>query len=136
MTPAAWQALRQTASRVTRRADEAEDLVQDALLVAVSAGRTDLDTLAGQRWLRGVIRNQARLTARTAARRRRREERWQDERPPAPVAGETPVVAELVTGLPQSLRVVALLALTGHSRREIAYLLGINDTALRQRLTA
>lgn len=136
MTPAAWRALRQTAFRVTRRADEAEDLVQDALLAAVSAGRTDLDTVGGQRWLRGVIRNQAKLAARTAARRHRREARWQRERPAAPPADEVQLAADTVSGLPPSLKVVALLALTGHSRREIGYLLDIGDTALRQRLTA
>jgi RNA polymerase sigma factor (sigma-70 family) len=136
MTPAAWQALRRTAARVTRRVDEAEDLVQEALLAAVSAGRTDLDSIAGQRWLRGVIRNQATLAARTAARRRRRDTRWQAQSDTAPDAtGESLQVAETVAGLPASLRIVALLALTGHSRREIAYILELSDTALRQRLS-
>ena len=42
----------------------------------------------------------------------------------------------MLAGLPPSLRMVAALALQGQNRREIAYLLGLTDTALRQRLTA
>jgi RNA polymerase sigma-70 factor (ECF subfamily) len=38
--------------------------------------------------------------------------------------------------LPPALRALAALALTGHTRREIAYLLGLSDTALRQRVMA
>jgi RNA polymerase sigma-70 factor (ECF subfamily) len=41
-----------------------------------------------------------------------------------------------VSHLPTGLRSVALLALTGHSRREITYLLRLSDTALRQRIVA
>jgi RNA polymerase sigma-70 factor (ECF subfamily) len=38
--------------------------------------------------------------------------------------------------LPKSLRVIAALAVSGHSRIEIAYLVGLNDTTLRQRIRA
>ena len=41
-----------------------------------------------------------------------------------------------VADLPKSLRVIAALVLTGHNRREIAYLLNLPDTALRQRISA
>jgi RNA polymerase sigma-70 factor (ECF subfamily) len=34
------------------------------------------------------------------------------------------------------LRTLAALVLTGHNRREISYLLGLPDTALRQRVAA
>jgi RNA polymerase sigma-70 factor (ECF subfamily) len=39
-----------------------------------------------------------------------------------------------ITSLPPALRTTALLALTGHTRREIRYLLDLPDTALRQRI--
>lgn len=47
-----------------------------------------------------------------------------------------PEPSQAVTELPGSLRIVALLALTGHDRREICHLLRIQDEALRQRLCA
>ena len=45
-------------------------------------------------------------------------------------------VADVLSGLPPSLKSVAALALTGHSKREIAYLLDLPETALRQRFSA
>jgi RNA polymerase sigma-70 factor (ECF subfamily) len=58
---------------------------------------------------------------------------WQSEgaAPADPAIGEG-----ILPALPQALRVVALLALTGHSRREIGYLLNLSDAALRQRVVA
>lgn len=125
LTPAAYSDLLRLARRHSRRADEAEDILQDALLDAVAAGRADLRDAANRRWLSGVIRNRATFAARTAARRTRRETRWQLE--PADA---------VLKELPPSLKAVAALAFTGHSRREIAYLLSLTDTALRQRLSS
>ena len=136
MTPSAYARLRAIARRCTRRADEADDLVQDALLVAVSEGRTDLGDAATLRWIGGIIRNRATLAARTAARRLRRETMWHRARPTDDDVTETPPVAEIVDGLPRALKALAALALTGHSRREIVYLLRLTDTALRQRVVA
>ncbi len=113
----------------------AEDVVQDALLIAVEAGRHDLDDPANIAWLRGVVRNQARMAARSSRRRRSREAHWQERYG----IYDTPSDAgmpDILAGLPPSLRSLAALALTGHKRREIAYLLGLPDTALRQRITA
>ena len=121
------------ARRHARRADEAEDVLQEALLAAVAAGR-DVDNAANHRWLAGVIRNQAALTARSAARRHRREARWAHERETDAPAEPLPV-ADVLSGLPPSLKAVAALALTGHSKREIAFLLDLPETALRQRLS-
>lgn len=133
MPDGVYRQLLGVARRHARRADEAEDVLQEAFLAAVTAGR-DVSDGANQRWLMGVIRRQAALAARSAARRRRRETRWVHER-----EGETPAeplpVAQVLSGLPPSLKAVAALALTGHSKREIAFLLGLPDTALRQRLS-
>lgn len=121
------------ARRVARRADEAEDLLQSVLLAALEAGRTDLSLSDNRRWLVGALRKRALFDARSAIRRRRRE--------------ASVVVAEhgagdgefhprrFVDALSPSLRTTALLALTGHTRQEIAWLLRISDATLRQRFT-
>lgn len=116
-------------------AAQAEDVVQDALMAAVEAARLDLADEATARWLCGVVRNRARMAARTARRRRRRETDWAEGRR-EPSAVSDPPLGEVLAGLPKALRALAALALTGHNRREIAYLLDLPDTALRQRITA
>jgi RNA polymerase sigma-70 factor (ECF subfamily) len=121
------------AGRSTRRANEAEDLLQAVLLSAVEHGRTDFSLPANRRWLAGAIRRRAAFEARSALRRRRRETHWQhqdrqSERPEA-----SPL--EFVASLPPSLKTTALLVLTGHNRREIMWLQRLSDAALRQRLS-
>lgn len=120
------------ARRASRRADEAEDLLQTVLLAAVEAGRADLGKVENRRWLEGALRRRAAFDARTAIRRRRRE---------APFAAGTGEVTDrdalpvhFVAVLPKALRTTALLALTGHTRQEIAWLQRLADPALRQRI--
>lgn len=116
--------------------------MQTALLAALESGRTDLTAPETRRWLAGVIRNRAAFDARTSARRRRREAGWSEEvlhhaqrgGGGSPRGGETEGAAA-ITGLPPALRVTALLALSGHTRREIGWLLNLSDTALRQRIS-
>ena len=81
------------------------------------------------------MRNKAKMAARGNLRRTRRDGRWVAERSPvgAEMAGDR---TDVLADLPPSLRAVAALALAGQTRREIAYLLQLSDTALRQRLTA
>lgn len=88
------------------------------------------------------------MTARTAVRRRIRERDWShdadSQRTPAAQAAaraaESAPVAWRehpdIVALPPSLRAVALLALAGHDRGEIAWLLELAPTALRQRISA
>jgi RNA polymerase sigma-70 factor (ECF subfamily) len=123
-----YRQLRAQALRLTRRVEEAEDLVQDTLLAALQARRADLP------WLTGVLRHQAAMAARTAVRRRRRETRLTiDEATPAdePV----PVSRAWLATLPPSARRVAVLALHGLSADEIRWILRIEPTTFRQRLT-
>ncbi len=136
MTPSAYNDLLKLARRHSRRIDEAQDLLQDALLEAVAAGRADLTQVANRRWISGVIRNRAAFTARTAARRTRRETLWQSGRPEPEAPASPADLGEILATLPPALKAVAALAFSGHSRPEIAYLLRLNDAALRQRLTA
>lgn len=127
--------LQATARRETRDAHGVDDLVQEALLAAVLAGRLDFDAPETGRWLTGVVRNQARMAARSALRRKGRETRWQAEPTSAP-GRDTPDIEGVLASLPPALKAVAALTLSGHNRREIAYLLDLPDTALRQRIAA
>lgn len=136
MTPSIYRDLLGVALRHTRRRSEAEDLVQDALLEAVRSGRCNPADPATVRWLAGIIRNKARFTARGAIRSRRREQSWMLLQPSQDEAADPSDAPSLVSQLPPALRAVLVLALTGHTRREIAYLLGLPDTALRQRVRA
>ncbi|MCR6635422.1 sigma factor [Devosia sp.] len=114
---------------------EAEDVVQEALISAIAAGRSDIENPDNARWLTGVVRNRARMEARTARRRKGRETAWQAARAPdAKTSDAKP--DDILAGLPPALRILAALVLTGHNRREIAYLLHLPDTALRQRVSA
>jgi DNA-directed RNA polymerase specialized sigma24 family protein len=121
------------ARRSGASATDAEDVVQEALIAAIAAGRADFNDAATARWLSGVVRNQARMAARGDIRRRRRESLYQQSLA-EPVADEVATPAPSLDGLPPALRVVAALALSGHSRRDICWLLRISDTALRQRI--
>jgi RNA polymerase sigma-70 factor (ECF subfamily) len=120
------------AQRASRRPDEAEDLLQAVLLSAIEPGRSDLSCPDNRRWLRGAIRKRAAFEARSAIRRRLRETRWQAEPAASATRGNMP--SAFVAMLPAALRTTALLALTGHTRQEIAWLLRLSDPALRQRI--
>jgi RNA polymerase sigma-70 factor (ECF subfamily) len=145
--PRAFADLHALARRHARRADEADDLVQTALLAALESGRRDFADPAVRRWLSGVIRNRAAFDARTAARRRARERRWTEERsgyvsPPSPSLSPAGRAAhgegmedKHLPPLSPALRVTALLALNGCTRAEIGWLLNLSDAALRQRLS-
>lgn len=133
LTLAAYRQLRVQALRLCRRAEEAEDLVQETLLAACVAGRHDLP------WLSGVLKRQAALAARSGVRRRAREAvvALQDETHGDDAIAEKrhePPPAWLAT-LPPSARRLALLALHGLSADEIRWILRIEPTAFRQRLT-
>ncbi|MBE1204701.1 transcriptional regulator [Aminobacter carboxidus] len=133
MLPRPYAELLRKARRATRRADEAEDLLQTVLVAAVEAGRTDLSKVENRRWLEGALRRRAAFDARSAVRRKRREA-------PFAVGSCEPTPHEaapvrFVATLPPSLRTTTLLALTGHTRQEIAWLQRLADPALRQRIT-
>lgn len=128
LTRTAYKDLLAIARRHARGRMEAEDLLQQAMLAALAAGRgRGWDDRA---WLGGVMRNIALMNARGTIRRRRREERFAEIPAPSPEDDAMPDLG----GLAPSLRIVALLALTGHGRGEIRHLLRISDEALRQRI--
>ena len=120
------------ARKVARRTDEAEDLLQAILLAAVEAGRADMSCVENHRWLIGALRKRAAFDARSAVRRRKREASVTLLNDPQ--AGNEVSTADFVHTLPRSLRTTALLALAGHTKAEVAWLLRVRDTALRQRI--
>ena len=126
------------AARFAKKRDEAEDLLHESLLAAVQARRTDLAAAPNRAWLAGTIRNKAMMAARTAGRRKRRESAVvapaaQPPRPALAAADEGTYHA--IRALPAGARIVAILALHGLTREEIAYVLDLAPEALRQRLT-
>lgn len=131
-------ALRNAARRASRVAEEADDLLQDALLELVRAGRHDLENPENLAWLHGVLKNLGAMTARSAARRRIRDDLWSGQHPLEELPtwwSEDHELESMLEALPLSLRRVAQLALSGHDRQEIAWLLGLRDEALRQRIS-
>lgn len=141
MDLAAYRRLQTTARSCARRADEAEDLLQDALLAGLEQGLDD------PAWLAGTVRNLARMQARGAVRRRHREAavaltEADASLPPGdpphavPMSQATsPARTALLAALPPSARRVAVLALHGLNAEEIRCVLGIAGTAFRQRLS-
>jgi DNA-directed RNA polymerase specialized sigma24 family protein len=118
-----------TARRYSRDEQEAEDLVQAALLVAIERGRP----LSDRGWLAGVMRNLGAMRVRTEVRRRRREQAFVELgrlEPPDPLSVPDP------DGLSPALARVAQLVGRGCTRDEVRWLLGIRDTTPRQRLSA
>lgn len=128
----AYRDLVRTARRCTRSADEARDLAQDALLVALARGIDDWASPSRRPWLRGVVRKRAAFLARGEVRRRRREELAGRA---GPAAGTWTWQPRFLASLPRSLRVVAALISADLSAAEIRWLLGLSDTAWRKRLS-
>lgn len=135
----AYRAWLGVARRFSRVASEAEDLLQDALLIAARQGRLDFSREDHRRWFTGVLRNQAAMAARTASRRRTREQQaaseTYDEPPGAPAAAGADVFDGLGE-MPPAARRVLVLALHGLGADEIRSVLGLSSTAFRQRLTS
>lgn len=137
MQQAAYDQLLAIARRHSRHpADaDADDLLQDALIEAIRLGRSDFSDPKHRRWLAGVIRNKAKMAARGATRRRTRDSAWQEARISSPPPDDASV-GSVLAGLPPTLKAVAALALAGHNRREIAYLLRLDDVTLRRRISS
>jgi DNA-directed RNA polymerase specialized sigma24 family protein len=129
----AYRDLLRTARRVARSAEEARDLVQDVLVIALAGGFEDWPSPERRAWLRGIVRKRAAFVARGHGRRRRRE-----AAPERAADGQARWVWQprFLASLPRSLRAVATLASADLCAAEIRWLLGLSDTALRKRLSS
>lgn len=128
----AYHDLLRTARRLARSAEEARDLVQDVLVIALSRGLEDWPSPQRRPWLRGVVRKRAAFLARSQLRRRRREAQAELAEP---LVTGWAWQARFLASLPRSLRAVAALASADLCAAEIRWLLGLSSTALRQRLS-
>lgn len=122
------------AGKYSRRAREAEDLVQDLLLETVQTKRkiSDENYMA---WAHGFLRNRAAFIARTEGRRRNREKRSQiieDSQSCERIQFPAAFLEELSPALRRTARLINCAL----NKKEIMYLLNISDAAFRQRLTA
>ncbi len=127
------RSMHRVATRIAATRADADDLVQDVLLIAIEQSRdwTDARFVA---WASGVIRRRVAFLARTAGRRRRRDESFSAELGPR-VAPETKLPLAFVATLAPALQTVALLANAGMGRVEVAAVLGLSDVALRKRVS-
>lgn len=128
LTPATYRHLLKTAHRHASHLIEAEDLLHETLIAALNAGNRPC--VENRAWLQGVMRNVAATKRRSAYRRSRRENAASLFEP----SDDGDVPSAFLAGLPRGQRIVALLALGGHTRSEIRHLLRISDSSLRQRI--
>jgi RNA polymerase sigma-70 factor (ECF subfamily) len=122
------------ARRFARSEDDARDLTQDVLEIALARGVDDWCSAERRAWLRGVVRRHAAFVVRGERRRRQRELGAQS--PDAAGVGTWMWQPKFLASLPRSVRSVATLASADWCASEIRWLLQLSDTALRQRLTA
>jgi RNA polymerase sigma-70 factor (ECF subfamily) len=133
LSAATLRSLRAVAARHSRVAHEVDDVIQDVLLAAVAEGR-DIADPGFAAWAAGAVRLRSRFLARTAARRFCREQAYAASPQPTRQRPALRLPKTFVDRLPPSRRIVALLVNLGMDRREVGYLLGLSDVALRQRI--
>lgn len=135
---AEYRACLAIARRYARNSGEAPDLLHEALLAAIQAGRFGFSTATDRAWLAGTIRNIAAETARSESRRRARDTRWAAEQPAetADVAPSGDARDQILARLTEGTRRVAVLTLYGLNADEIQYVLELKPPAFRQRLSA
>ena len=128
------------ARRYSRVRHEAQDLLQEALIVATEANRYDFTEPTNRAWMHGIIRNKARDFGRSAVRRKSRDAHFssEEERKALLPENQEPLAMthQFLRTLAPSSRIVATLVLHGLNRKEIATVLHLSNTALRKRLSA
>jgi RNA polymerase sigma-70 factor (ECF subfamily) len=125
-----------TARRFAQSEDDARDLVQDVLEIALARGVDDWSSAERRAWLRGVVRKHAAFVVRGERRRRARELLAGGVDANGWGVGAWVWQPSFLASLPRSLRLVATLASAELCAAEIRWLLQLTDTALRQRLCA
>ncbi len=122
------------ARRFVASEDDARDLAQDAIEIALARGFSDWTSPLRRSWLHGVLRRRAAFVARSDGRRRRRELAVTDAASESRLAWRWS--PEFLASLPPSLRAVATLASADLGAAEIRWLLQLEPGTLRARLAA
>jgi len=143
MTANEYTHLLSFAKRIAYNEQEAHDLLQEALVVAIKENRLDFSLDDDTKWLVGVMRNKALQEARTVSRRKNRDHSFSSEQPLETEANqdESDKAAQhalntLLDKLSPAARKVAVLVIHGLGRTEICALLDVSAAAFRQRLTS
>lgn len=143
MTAKEYTQLLNTAKGIAYNEEEAQDLLQEALIVAIKENRLDFAEDGNQKWLYGVMRKKALQESRTISRKKKRDEAYISEKPQISETGQNEEVKgskdplhTFLAGLPPAARRVAILVMHGLTRPEICTLLELSSSAFRQRLTS
>ena len=143
MTAVQYAQLLDFAQRIAHSEDEAQDLLQEALIVAIQKNRLDFSLDENQKWLFGVMRNKIKQEARTVARRHKRNQAFssdhsqtKDSNQEEPSVESVNALNDFLQVLSPSARQAAVLIVHGLNRLEICTLLNLSKTAFRQRLTS
>ena len=123
------------AAACSRDRNDADDLVQTVFVSALERGVADLGANERRAWLRGAMRRRAAFEARLAARRQKREQRWQDARAAADSPRPWRFSTEFLASLQPSVRALAALASADLDSSEIRSVLRLSATAFRKRLS-
>lgn len=124
-----WLAMARRAKASAAAAADAEDLLQEAVLVAIRAERVDFRVEQTRKWFTGVLRNVSREAIRSARRRTAREKLAPNRKPE-----DTTEVDIDVRSFGPTNRRLATLLMAGMNRDELAQVFGTSDAALRQRI--
>ncbi len=132
-----WLAM---AGKFSRTKNDAEDLLQESLLIAFKQERLDFTIEQNRKWFTGVLKNRAAMMARSEARRKNREQSLLttdiSSSPSNPGPGlSTEMNTKLLDELTPAARKVMALILAGLDRGEVCSALNLSAAALRQRLT-
>ncbi len=132
-----WLAM---ARKFSRTPNDAEDLLQESLLIAFEQERLDFSIELNRKWFTGVLKNRAATMARSEARRKNREQSTVIPvmfASPSYLEGgaDTEVHTRLLNKFNPAARQVVALVLLGLDRDEVCSVLNISSVALRQRLT-
>ncbi len=128
------------ARKFSRSQNDAKDLLQECLLIAIKQERLDFNIENNRKWFTGVLKNQATMMARSEFRRRNREQIMANKVKSHSILNldsvlQVEVNAQLLNKLTPSTRKVMTLILSGFNRQEICSALKLSSDALRQRLS-
>ncbi len=128
------------ARKFSRTQNDAEDLLQDSLLIAFKQDRLNFTIEQNRKWFTGVLKNRAAMMARSESRRKNREKTAATTVKPSSPSDPEPsshagVNTQLLSALTPAARSVMALILSGLNRDEVCSALNLSSAALRQRLT-